>query len=127
MKMLVCSAGGRSARESAGYIVKVARSLDAAIVALHVSRPGEPREVGDDAVGALASACKEANLAVTGYVRDGDVVATIVSTADEEQPQLILMGPSQGRFPEEWLSTRVMQATDVPVVVVPPAVGGKQG
>lgn len=125
MKMLVCSAGGRAARESAGYIVKVGISLGASILALHVSRPGEPREVGDDAVAALAVACKQANLAVETRVKDGDAIATIVATAEAEAVQLILMGPSYDRFPEDWLSTRVMQSTGIPVVVVPPAVGGR--
>lgn len=126
MKMLVCSAGGRAARESAGYIVKVGVSLNASMLALHVSRPGEPREVGDDAVAALAAACKEANLAVETRVKDGDVVATIVATAREEAVQLILMGPSHGRFSEDWLSTRVMQSTEIPVVVVPPPSGERK-
>ncbi|MGE0684924.1 MAG: universal stress protein [Candidatus Binatia bacterium] len=119
MKILVPTAGARAAKDNAEYILRIVATLNAELVALHVLRTGEPQAVGEAAVGVFADMGKKGKVQVKTIVKRGDVVATILETAKEEDAQLIVMGASLGKVVDEWMSADALNKTAVPVVVIP--------
>lgn len=119
MKILVPTAGARAAKDNAEYILRIAATLNAEVVALHVLRTGEPQPVGEAAVGVFADMGKKGQTPVKTVIKRGDVVATILETAKEEAVQLIVMGASHGKVVDEWMSADALNKTAVPVLVIP--------
>ena len=118
-KILVPTAGPTTAASIAEYMMQVAQSIDADIVALHVCRPGGSTEAAELSLDYFINAGREAGVVVESCVREGAVIHQIVDFAEQNAVDLIVMGASQGRVVDQWLSSDVRDQTCIPVLVVP--------
>jgi len=119
MKILVPTAGPVPAKEKADYIVNIAKGLGADLTVLHILKEGEQGEKGEEAFNLFAQAGQKAEVNVTKLSGKGDVVSSIIDSAEKESADLILMGASPGKVVAEWISADVMTKTRIPVVVIP--------
>lgn len=118
-KILVPTAGHLTAAETADYAMQVAKAIDAAVVALHVVRPGHSREAGELALEYFQTAANEHQVPVDCHFREGVIVDQIIVFAEEQEIDLILMGASQGTVIDKWISSDVRTSTMIPVLVIP--------
>ena len=119
--ILVPTSGVVPAEGSAEYISRIAKSLGASIIVLHVHPNAEPTAAGHEAANVLSQAAKTAGIQVRTMFQQGSPVETIIATAREEQVSLVLMGVSQGALVQEWVSSNVLHESELPVVVIPHA------
>lgn len=118
-RILVPTAGQATAAGVAEYTMQIARSIDAEIVALHVVRPGMSREAGELSLEYFAKAGTKADVPVECHFREGGVLHQIVDFAEENRIDLIVMGASNGRIVDQWISSDVRESTTIPVLVIP--------
>lgn len=118
-KILVPTSGPTTAEEIADYIMEVAHSLDAEVVAFHVCHHGGSREAGELSLEYFAKAGEENGVTVECCFGQGPVIDQIVDFAEENGINLIVMGASQGRVVDQWISSDVRNQTTIPVLVVP--------
>ena len=118
MKILVATAGPMPARNKARYVINIAKKLGADVTVLHIFHE-EDRERGEEAVKFFTEVGREANVKVTGILKRGDIVSTIIEYAEKEPVNLIIMGASEGKVVDEWVSANVMEKANTPVVVIP--------
>jgi nucleotide-binding universal stress UspA family protein len=121
MKILVPTAGPLPAKQNARYIVNVAKRLGAGIIALHILKEGERMEKGEEALSIFSKAGQNAEVNVVKKIKKGDMVSSIIDTAEEESADIVIMGASQGKVVAEWVSADVMGKTTIPVLVIPHA------
>jgi nucleotide-binding universal stress UspA family protein len=119
MRILTATAGPVPARDKASYIVNMAKRLGAELIALHVMQDDSQREGGEESLNIFAEAGQKAQVKVTKIQKKGDIVSTIIKTAEEKSVHLIIMGTSQGKVVAEWISSDAMSKTTIPVLVVP--------
>ena len=119
MKILVPTAGPVPAKEKADYIVNIAKGLGADLTVLHILKEGEQGEKGEEAFNLFAQAGQKGEINVTKLSGKGDVVSSIIDSAEKESADLIIMGASPGKVVAEWISADVMTKTRIPVVVIP--------
>ena len=117
--ILVPTAGQTTARETADYIMQIAKSLDAKVIALHVVKPEMSTEPGELSLEYFSNAGKENDIEVECCFRTGGVIHQIADFAEENEVDLIVMGASDGRVLDRWLSADVSQSTAIPVLVIP--------
>jgi len=117
--ILIPTAGQTTARETADYAMQIAKSLDAKVIALHVIKPGKSSEAGELSLEYFAHAGEASGVEVECHFRTGAVINQIVDFAEENDIDLIVMGASEGRVIEQWLSSDVSQSTAIPVLVIP--------
>jgi nucleotide-binding universal stress UspA family protein len=118
MKILVPTAGSVPAKKKAEYIVQIAKRLGANVIALHILRNEEQTEA-QKALTIFSEAGRKEEVNVVRVLEKGDIVPTIVTSAEKEGADLIIMGASEGKVVAEWVSAGVMEKTKVPVVVIP--------
>jgi nucleotide-binding universal stress UspA family protein len=118
MKLLVPTAGPVPAQEKAEYISKLACSLEAEMIVLHIVQNNN-KEAGQEAFKIFENQCKKDNIKIKTIIKEGDVVPTISKVVDEENVDLIVMGASAGRVVAKWLVADIMERSKVPVVIVP--------
>lgn len=119
MKVLVPTAGSPPAKYSAEYIVRIASKLGADIVVLHVYEGSLPPPDARAAFDIFVEAAARKGLKVQSRVQHGPVVDAIISFAESGDFALIIMGVSAGTAVEKWVSSRVLHASQLPVVVIP--------
>jgi len=119
MRILVATAGPVPARDKASYIVNMAKRLVAELIVLHVMQDDSQREGGEESLNIFAEAGQKAQVKVTKIQKKGDIVSTIIETAEEKSANLIIMGTSRGKVVAEWISADAMSKTSIPVLVVP--------
>ena len=119
MRILVATSGPVPARDKASYIVNIAKRLGAELIALHVVLDESQKEGGEESLNIFSEAGQKAQVKVTKVQKKGDVVSTIIETAEEKSAHLIIMGTSQGKVVAEWISADAMSKTTIPVLVVP--------
>lgn len=118
MKLLVPTAGPVPAQEKAEYISKLACSLEAEMIVLHIVKNNN-KGPGQEAFKIFENQCKKDNIKIKTIIKEGDVVPTISKVVDEENVDLIVMGASAGRVVAKWLVADIMERSKVPVVIVP--------
>ena len=118
MKILVPTAGPEPAREKAEYISKLACSLEAELIILHIAQNNN-EEPGKEAFKIFENQCNKENIKLKTIIESGKVIPTISKVADSEDVDLIVMGASEGRVVAEWLATDVMERSKVPIVIIP--------
>ena len=118
MKILVATAGPAPAKKKAEYIVNIAKRLDASIIALHILQ-GEDQKLGQAALVMFSETGRKMHVNVARVLEKGDIIPTIVKSAEKEGVNLIIMGASEGKIAAEWVSSGVMEKTKIPVVVIP--------
>jgi nucleotide-binding universal stress UspA family protein len=118
MKLLVPTAGPEPAREKAEYISKMACSLEAEVIVLHIVRDNNTAP-GKEAFKIFENQCNKDNINIKTIFEEGEVVPTISKVADAEDVDLIVMGASEGRVVAKWLVADVLERSKVPVVIIP--------
>jgi nucleotide-binding universal stress UspA family protein len=118
MKILVPTAGSVPAKKKAEYIVHIAKRLGASLIALHILRSEEQTEA-QKALAIFSEAGRKEEVNVVRVLEKGDIVSTIVTSAEKEGADLIIMGASEGKVVSEWISAGVMEKAKRPVVVIP--------
>ena len=118
MKILVATAGPVPAKDKAEYVMSIASSLGAEVIALHILQEGDQPK-GEEALNIFSEAGREANVNVSRLIKEGDIVYNIIESAEKETINLIIMGASQGKVVAEWVSADVMERAKIPVVVIP--------
>ena len=118
-KILVPTSGCAAARETADYVMQVARAISADVVTLHIIKTGGSKEAGELSLEYFANAAEENDVHVECQIRAGAVIQNIVDFAEENEVDLIVMGASQGRIIDQWLSSDVRSNTAIPVLVIP--------
>jgi len=119
MRILVPTAGAPPAKQSAEYIARIATRINAEIVVLHVYDGLHPAPDARTAFDTFSEAARQNNLKVSSLVQRGPIVETIIDVAENGDFALIVMGASKGAIVDQWISSRVMHATELPVVVIP--------
>lgn len=122
LRIVAPTAGPVSARESADYIINLAKRIGAEVIALHIRSAGEAATEAEAGPNVFVEAGHDAEVAVTTEVRSEEVVNAIIETATSADAALIVMGASGGTVVDDWLSSDVMSRCDIPVVVIPHAV-----
>ncbi len=118
MKILVTAAGPKPAKDKVGYIINIAKRLGAEIVALHILK-GDDQTQAQETLNIFEEAGKQANINVAKILKKGDIISSIIESAEEESVNLIIMGATPDKAAEEWISTGVMEKAKIPVVVIP--------
>lgn len=118
-RFLVPTAGEAPAKETAAYIVGIAKILDAELTALHIPAEGESAQAGEKALRMFSDMGDKLGVKVSGILRHGNVVSQIVDYANQNSIDLIVMGASQGKVVSQWISADVMERANPPVVVIP--------
>ncbi len=118
MKLLVPTAGPKPAREKAEYISKLACSLEAEMVVLHIVQK-DNKEAGKEAFNIFENQCNKEKIKIKTIIEKGKVVPTITKVAKSEDVDLIVMGASEGRVVAKWLVADVLERSTVPVVIIP--------
>ncbi len=119
MKVLVPTAGSPPARHTVEYVVRIAHNLQADIVVLHVYSDSHPEPDAREAFDIFSEAAADCGLGVQSRIQRGPVVETIISTAQDGDFALIIMGASIGLPLKDWISSRILRAAGLPVVVIP--------
>ncbi len=118
MKILVTAAGPGPAKDKAGYVMDFAKKLGAEVVALHITKAADQTR-GEETLKIFEEAGQKAAVKVTKIVKQGDVIANILEAAEKESVNFIIMGSTPEKEAAEWISSGVMQKTQIPVVVFP--------
>lgn len=118
-KILVPTAGCTAAAETADYVMQVARAINADVVVLHVIKSGGSKEAGELYLEYFANAGEENDVHVECHFQEGAVAHAIADFAEENEVDLIVMGASQGRVVDQWLSSDVRESTSIPVLIIP--------
>jgi nucleotide-binding universal stress UspA family protein len=119
MKILAATAGPVPAKEKAEYVVNIAKRLGAALIALHILGEKQANAKGEQALDIFVQAGRKAHVNVAKVLEKGDIVPTIVKSAEKEGADLIIMGASKGKVVGEWVSAGVLEKRKIPVVVIP--------
>jgi len=112
---------------TAEYIVRIASRLGADIVVLHVYDGSHPAPDARAAFDVFVEAADKTGLGVQSRVQRGPVVETIIAVAEQGDFALIVMGASADVAVEDWVSSRVLHRSQLPVVVVPHLYRRKDG
>ena len=119
LKILVPTAFQTAATETADYVMQVARSLNAKVVALHVVRTGDSTEAGELSLEYFKNAGLDHDIDVECCFRSGAVIEQIVDFAEQNDVNLIVLGASEGRVFDKWISSGLHDSTVIPVLVIP--------
>ncbi len=117
-RMLVPTAGKEPAKQNAKYIMQMAHKLQAEIIVIHIRDYHEERR-GEEAIKIFEDAAAGADVPLRSYLLVGDVVDNIVDITVKEKINLIVMGGSQDRIAANWIVTKVLEKTKIPVVIIP--------
>jgi len=121
MKILATTSGVVPAKIKAYYIIDMARRLDAEVLVLYIKKPEERDNKGDEAVKIFSNIGLHEHIPVITTIKKGEIIPVIINTADEESVDLIIMGASDGRDVDKWISAGVMNKTTIPVLMIPKA------
>ena len=119
LKILVPTAIQTTAAEAADYVMQVARSLNAKVIALHVLRTGDSTEAGELSLKYFRDAGQDHDIEVECCFRSGAVIEQIVDFAEENEVNLIVLGASEGNIFDQWISSGLHDSTVIPVLVIP--------
>ena len=118
LKIMVPTSGPVPAQENAEYILNIAKKLNAEVIVLHIRDVGESRE-GDLALDIYDKISKDVGVRVRLVPAIGEVSQTIIEMAKFEDADLIIMGATEGRNVAGWIIDKVINKTDIPVVIIP--------
>jgi len=118
MRILVPTAGPVPAAEKANYILEIAKKLNADVTVLHILDLAETNQ-GEEALKIFEDLGKEFGVKVNTILKEGNVVPSIVESADSEKVNLIIMGASEGRIIADWIVSQVLEKSNIPIVIIP--------
>ena len=118
LKIMVPTSGPVPAQENAEYILNIAKKLHANVIIVHIRDKGESRE-GDLALDIYDKYSKQLDVPVRLIPAIGEVSQTIIEIAKFEDVDLIIMGATEGRNVATWIIDKIINKTDIPVVLIP--------
>ena len=119
MEILVPIAHTEPDHGTVGYVVNMARRLDAQLVVLRVLTGEETEAAGEKSLRLFIENGKKEKVQVNAILRRGDISSVIIEVAEETSVSLIIFGVSRGEIVAEWLNAKGMEKTDIPVVRIP--------
>jgi nucleotide-binding universal stress UspA family protein len=127
LKLLVPTAGPAPANEKAEYIMKLAKRLRAEVLTLHIVQSlydKDKCDQGNRALKIFEDAGIRFNVKVNTFLREGELLRTIINFAEDNDVDLIVMGASEdGTMIAEWIVSDLRYKTDLPVVIEPHGFG----
>ncbi len=118
MKLLIPTAGPIPAKEKAEYISKLANSLKAELIVLHIVQNND-ESPGKKAFKIFENQCKKDKIKLQTVIDHGEIVVTISKIANKYDVDLIVMGASEGKIVSKWLAADVLERAKVPMVIIP--------
>jgi nucleotide-binding universal stress UspA family protein len=123
LKLLVPISGPVPAKEKAEHILNLARKIHAEALVLHIVKEFSDKEKVDDGKEALKifeDTGIKYDVKINTYLREGELLPTIIGFAEEMDVDLIVMGASEdGKMIAEWIVSDIRYKTDLPVVIEP--------
>ena len=119
MKIIVPTAGSVPDQRTAGYVINIAKRLNAQLVVLRILTENETEAAGEQSLSLFIENGKEEKVPVNGILRRGDIAIVIIEVAEEKSVDLIILGASHGEIVAEWLNAKAMEKTDIPVLIIP--------
>ena len=119
MKIIVPSAGPAVDRKTVGYVINIAKRLNAQLVVVRVLNEKEKEVDGERSLSLFVEFGKRENVPVNIILRHGDIATAIIEIAQEKSVDLILLGVSHGEIVAEWMNAGAMELTDIPVLLIP--------
>jgi nucleotide-binding universal stress UspA family protein len=123
LKILVPIAGPVPAKDKAERVMRLASRLRAEILALHIVKCLEDNRScvsGREALEIFEDAALHHGIKISSYLKEGELLETIIEFAEEMDVDLIVMGASEdGRMIAEWIVSDLRYKTDLPVVIEP--------
>ena len=119
MKIIVPSAGSAVDRKTVGYVINIAKRLNAQLVVVRVLNEKEKEVDGERSLSLFVEFGKRENVPVNIILRHGDIATAIIEIAQEKSVDLILLGVSHGEIVAEWMNAGAMERTDIPVLLIP--------
>jgi nucleotide-binding universal stress UspA family protein len=123
LKILVPIAGPVPAKDKADRVMRLASRLRAEILALHIVKCLDDDVscgAGREALEIFEDAAIQHSVKINSYLKEGELLETIIGFAEEMDVDLIVMGASEdGRMIAEWIVSDIRYKTDLPVVIEP--------
>ena len=119
MKIIVPSARSAVDRKTVGYVINIAKRLNAQLVVVRVLNEKEKEVDGERSLSLFVEFGKRENVPVNIILRHGDIATAIIEIAQEKSVDLILLGVSHGEIVAEWMNAGAMELTDIPVLLIP--------
>ena len=119
MKIVVPSAGPAVDQRTMGYVIDIAKRLNAQLVVVRVLTEKEKEADGERTLSLFVEIGNRENVPVNIILRHGDIAPAIIEIAQEKSVDLILLGVSHGEIVAEWMTAGAMEITDIPVLLIP--------
>jgi len=118
MKILVPVAGPKPAEDKAEYVMNFAKMLGADVIALHIMQEDDQKK-GEQTLRIFEDVGIAEGVNVTSLLKKGGVVSSIAETAQEQDVDFVIMGPTPDKDAAEWVCTCLLEEMKIPVVVIP--------
>ena len=119
MKIIVPSAGPAVDERTVGYVINIAKRLNAQLVVVRVLNEKEKEVDGEQSLSLFVEFGKRENVPVDIILRHGNIASAIIEIAQEKSVDLIILGVSHGEIVAEWMNAGAMERTDIPVLLIP--------
>lgn len=119
MRIIVPSAGPMVDQRTAGYVINIAKRLNAQLVVVRFLIDKETEAEGEQSLRLFVEYGNRENVPVNIILRHGDIASAIIEIAKEKSVDLIILGVSHGEIVAEWMNAGAMKKTDIPVLLIP--------
>lgn len=119
MKIIVPNASSVPDQRTVGYVINIAKRLNAKLVVLYILTENEREAAGERSLSLFIENSKKEKVPVDGILRRGDIVQVIIEVAEEKSVDLIILGASHGVVVAEWMNAKGIKKTDIPVLIIP--------
>jgi nucleotide-binding universal stress UspA family protein len=119
MKILVPNAGSVPDQGTAGYVINIAKRLNAQLIVLRIGKEDETEAEAEARLRLFVENGKKEEVPVLAILGHGDIASVIIEIAQERSVDLIILGLSHGEIVAEWLNAKAMEKTDIPVLIIP--------
>lgn len=119
IKIIVPTAGPVPNQRAAGYVINIAKRLNAKLVVLRVLTGNETEKAAEHILRLFIEHGKQEHVSVDVVLRRGDIAPIIIEVAKENSVDLIILGVSHGEIVAEWMNAKAMEKTDIPVLLLP--------
>jgi len=126
VRILVPTAGGGQVSKTASFVMKLAKQVDASVVALYIAQSPSRKNIerGVWALNQFNIAGKREGVMVATLIEEGgDVVEKILETAEEKDISLVVLGASERGFGHHWgradITTEILEQIEIPTVIMP--------
>ena len=119
MKIIVPNVSPVPDQNTVGYVINIAKRLNAQLVVLYILTENEREVAGERSLSLFIENSIKEKVPVDGILRRGDIVQVIIEIAEEKSVDLIILGASHGVIVAEWMNAKAIKKTDIPVLIIP--------